>query len=100
MRKTICKLKNSAKRRNIQFIIGISDISPIPSECPDLKIPLRFFGKKTANTATIDRIDPFKGYIPGNVRVVSYKANAMKQNATKQELEVIVRSWSELITKM
>jgi hypothetical protein len=33
---------------------------------------------------------PKLGYVSGNVRVVSQKANRLKQNATKEELQAIV----------
>jgi hypothetical protein len=43
------------------------------------------------NAASIDRIDSTKGYLPGNVQVISYRANILKQNATLHELKCLVR---------
>lgn len=77
--------KNRAKYlyNNLEFSIKVEDIV-IPERCPYLDmlfIPLdREWGY------SLDRIDSSKGYIPSNIRVISYKANRMKSNATEQEL--------------
>ena len=76
-----------AKNNNIPFTIELEDIY-LPEYCPILEIKLDFNkGKLGPNSYSLDKIDPSKGYIKGNVRVISYLANAMKQNATIELLE-------------
>jgi len=88
-------LLNSAKRRardkKYKFNIEVSDIN-IPTMCPILDIPiLRVYteGKKagpTPNSPSLDRIDNTKGYVKGNVQVISHLANTMKASASPEEL--------------
>ncbi len=79
--------KSIAKRFNIAFDISHKDIS-IPEECPYLKIPLEYVvgDGYRENAPSIDRIDNSKGYVKGNVEVISRKANTMKSNASTEEL--------------
>lgn len=80
--------KGRAKRLGVPFGITAEDI-PIPDRCPALGIPLYpNFGGKAQHpySPSIDRIDPTKGYIPGNVKVISAKANAIKQDASIADL--------------
>lgn len=85
--------KSRAKRKGFEHNITIDDIS-IPEVCPLLGIPL-FMGKNGVcpNSPTLDRIDSTKGYIKGNVWVISYKANTIKSNATLEELETIASNF-------
>lgn len=78
--------KSRAKRAGIEFTISVADLC-LPSKCPDLGIPI-FVGDGThgPNSPSIDRIDPTRGYVPDNVRVISYRANTMKSDATQDEL--------------
>lgn len=78
--------KVRAKRYNLDFNIDLLDIK-VPKKCPILKIPI-ILGKRIhcKNSPTLDRIDNRKGYIKGNVLVISYKANTMKSNATPKQL--------------
>jgi len=39
----------------------------------------------------MDRIDSTKGYIKGNVKVISTRANTLKGDATIPELKVILK---------
>ena len=45
------------------------------------------------NYATLDRIDPTKGYTLGNVQILSFRANTIKGDATLEELKQIVQNW-------
>ena len=60
--------------------------------CPILGIPLKINKPRTPrdNSYSLDRIDNSKGYVPGNIQIISVKANNMKSNATLEELEALV----------
>jgi len=47
------------------------------------------------NSPSLDRLDNTKGYIKGNIVVISNKANRLKGDATLQELERLVE-WLKL----
>lgn len=92
-------LKAEAKKRNIPFSITTEDIK-IPSKCPVLGIPIVFgadrqgvlfksAGDRRDQCPSLDRIDNTKGYVPGNVVVVSYRANRLKSDASLEELTKI-----------
>lgn len=79
--------KNRASRRGIEFNIEESDIT-IPEKCPLLETPLEYGTKGNYDKSpSLDRIDNSKGYIKGNIWVISQKANAMKNSATFEELK-------------
>lgn len=67
----------------MEFDLELSDIV-IPELCPYFKEPLRMYDREWA--ASLDRIDSSRGYTKDNVRVISYKANRMKNNATEEQL--------------
>lgn len=77
-----------AKNHNEEFSITEDDIS-MPNECPILKIPLFMGPLHNPNSPSIDRIDNGKGYIKGNVHVVSYRANVLKRDASVEELALL-----------
>lgn len=39
---------------------------------------------------SLDRINPDRGYVPGNVQVISFRANTLKNNATREELAKVL----------
>lgn len=75
--------RQRSKDYNVPCTIEEDDII-IPEVCPILKTPFVF---NTYYTYSIDRIIPELGYVPGNIQIISMKANAMKQNATNEELK-------------
>jgi hypothetical protein len=79
--------KARAKKFAVEFTISESDIV-IPENCPVLGIPLDWRNREYA--ASVDRIDISQGYVPGNVCVISGRANRLKSNATVNEIEAIL----------
>ena len=79
-----------AKRDDVPFNLKKSDIQ-IPSVCPVLGIPI-FAGNRKSheNAATLDRFKPQLGYVVGNIRVISYRANRIKNDASLEELQKVV----------
>lgn len=62
-------------------------LSIMPDKCPILDINLRYGGgEKSPYSASLDRIDSSKGYVVGNVQIVSLRANLMKSDATQFEM--------------
>lgn len=80
--------RGSAKQRGLEHTITLADIT-VPTHCPVLGLKLEFYGEDRNSTPTIDRIDSSRGYVPGNVVVVSLRANWLKHDATLQELRKI-----------
>jgi hypothetical protein len=78
--------KQRAKRYGREFTITEADIV-IPELCPVLGIELeRGAGKPSGSSPCLDRIDNSAGYVPGNVHVISQRANARKHSYTVRQL--------------
>jgi hypothetical protein len=83
--------KARAKKLGLPFDITIDDIV-IPETCPYLGIPLMRKECEEGDSGfwkhspSLDRIIPELGYVKGNIEVISMKANAMKSNASIEEL--------------
>lgn len=88
--------KQRASKQGIPFDITISDFD-IPEYCPLLNIKLvKHIGDRQGGTyedsPSIDKIIPELGYVRGNVWVVSNKANRIKNNATLEELKLLIKN--------
>jgi hypothetical protein len=82
--------KHRAKRDNVPFAITEDDFA-IPECCPALGVKLRQGSRYDHSAApTLDRVVPSLGYVPGNIRVISHRANLIKNNATVHELQNLV----------
>lgn len=72
----------------------------VRTHCPLLNIELDYqnYGTKKMpdNYATLDKINPKLGYVPGNVQIISYRANTIKNSATLAEMKLIVKNWSKM----
>lgn len=84
--------KQNARNKKLEFSIEPVHLLPLPDLCPILKTPLEYseFGDALSdNKPSVDRIDSSLGYVKGNVQVVSWRANRLKNNATLEELRLL-----------
>lgn len=68
----------------------------IPKTCPALGIPLDLTpGSSRDTTPSLDRINNAKGYVRGNIVIVSFRANRLKSNACAAELTRLARFYRQ-----
>ena len=75
------RAKRRAKVKGLEFSITEKDIH-IPKLCP-------VFGT-LMDVPSLDRINSSKGYTPDNIKVISNRANMLKNNATIEELKAVL----------
>lgn len=86
------RARNRAVQNGVEFSVSIADVREVyPKDglCPVFHFELVYgdkgeHGRK--DSPSIDRIDPHKGYVKGNIQIISNLANAMKQNASTEEM--------------
>jgi len=89
--------KNRARHSGVPFAITRDDIV-IPSHCPLLGVEIKVGAKKSSpSSPSLDRIVPHLGYVPGNVIVVSLRANTIKNDATADELFLIANNLKRIL---
>lgn len=88
------RAKRRAFEKNLDFSITEEDIIEvgIPSICPVFGVPM-----KGRYAHSLDRIDSSKGYIKGNIQVISRRANTLKGDATAEELRKVA-DFCEIVT--
>lgn len=88
-KKILNRLKVRATNRGMDFNLELEDII-IPEICPVLGIPIKENkGRPGAykDSISVDRVDNSKGYIKGNIQILSQLANQMKGAASIEELQ-------------
>lgn len=97
-KKMLNAARRTAKVKGLEFNITEDDLV-IPENCP-------YFGYKLTNiqgqgriktNMSIDRIDSTKGYIKGNIQIISHLANVMKQDCSQDELIAFAKGVLSLI---
>lgn len=90
--------KRRASLKNLDFNIDLDDII-IPKFCPITNLEIKVGDGKIMNTSpTLDRIDNTKGYVTGNVIVLSYLGNSIKRDLTLEEMVIIgsnMATWAQ-----
>jgi len=82
------RAKKRAEKSGIEFNILKEDIV-IPEFCPVFGFAFQVGNGKgpTDKSPSLDRIDNSKGYIKGNIQVISFKANRMKSDCDINDVE-------------
>jgi hypothetical protein len=84
-------VKCRAKKAGIPFDLTADDLA-LPKVCPVFKVPFVLGDQRHPNIPSVDRVVPSRGYVRGNVRVISRKANLIKQDAVDSaELRAVAR---------
>lgn len=92
------RAKARARDLGVPFDLTPADIS-IPETCPVLGIVLcrsEGDGFKAASPS-LDRIVPELGYVRGNIVVISNRANLLKRDATRAEIEALA-AWMRKVS--
>ena len=79
------RARERARDRGLPFMIAKDSIN-IPPTCPALGLVIELRGQRSASSPSLDQIEPERGYVPGNVRVISDRANRLKGGRNLHQL--------------
>lgn len=102
----LARSKNNAKKDDRTHTLTERDIPDIPEFCPIfpwIKLVFRAGttgrGKAVPDDApSLDCIYPERGYVPGNVRIISMRANLLKRDAKNIELVALGKDGASRLT--
>jgi hypothetical protein len=79
-------VKGRAKDTGIAFTIDL-DTLIIPDRCPVLDVPFVISAERQhPHAPSFDRINPKRGYVPGNVQIVCWLVNKIKSDCDDPEV--------------
>lgn len=76
--------RQRCKKSGIPFSLHWSDVE-ITDVCPITLLPFRL-GQRNRQSPSIDRVVPELGYVSGNVRLISWYANAIKRDCSDGDI--------------
>ena len=98
--------RKRAKKNNIPFNLTedyLKSIYPSDMICPvlgfEMSVGLDENGRPDTSPS-LDRIIPEKGYVQGNVVVVSTRANVIKSNATPEEIRKVADFYEKVFEQL
>lgn len=94
--------RTRAKYKDLAFDLTNDYVYTLAHDlCPIFSEPMSYggTGRQVWSSASLDRINPKKGYVQGNVAVISFKANIIKSNATSNEIFAVARWLSDMEQK-
>src|ERR1700731_137557 len=98
----VYRAKGNAKIRGIEFNITEKDLPPIPTHCPVfpwIELVYKVGVGRCDGSLSLDRVDSSKGYVSGNLRFISDKANRMKSDMSDKELIALGRDADKRLFK-
>lgn len=92
------RARKHAKDIGVEYNISKEDII-IPTVCPILDIPLYICDKVSDNSPSLDRIDNTKGYVKGNVVVVSNRVNRIKGDSSLEKFILMTEQYRKILNE-
>lgn len=93
--------KARAKKKEVPFNLTIEYVMSImPDICPVFGTEFKYCGNKVSGdtSPSLDRIVPALGYVEGNVKVISVKANNIKNKYCSEDIFTVAQ-WLQGIEK-
>jgi hypothetical protein len=91
---TLSGCKRRAKQRAVPFDLAPEDLLPLPEFCPVFGVRLVYGGiHGNRNRASLDCKVPKRGYVKGNIAIISVRANLIKQDCTHGDELRKVADW-------
>ncbi len=81
-------IRHRARQKGLEFDLTPEDLV-VPTTCPVLGIPLSACGPRHS-MPSVDRFDNARGYTRDNIRVISYRANELKRDASIDEIRRVL----------
>ena len=89
--KSLDNAKQRAKVKGFEFSLTKEwYIGNLPKYCPVFNTVLDFSSTLDEHKPSIDRVNSAKGYTEDNCKIISWKANNIKNQWTVEELEAVV----------
>jgi hypothetical protein len=89
--------RGRARKNGVPFRLKKDDLPPMPAVCPVLGIEMVVWGSESrSESPSLDRIVPERGYVAGNVRWISTRANILRRDASARELALVAQDALEL----
>jgi hypothetical protein len=82
-RRILHQIRSKARKTGVKFNLTVEDIV-IPAVCP--VFGFRFNKHNKLLTTSVDRKNNRRGYVKGNIHIISGLANVMKNKATPAQL--------------
>lgn len=77
--------KANAIRCGVEFSVSFGELD-WPKYCPVLGLEIDYFSEKRGECSpSFDKVDPEKGYVSGNVKIISWRANRIKNDGSADE---------------